>query len=134
MVVTADGFGNFPYTVQGGEFRIIGRSGEGVGADAVKPYPPPLNFSLQVPEGTIDPSVVFLPGNIMVEPFLMGPSQVILGVVQQVAVKGVQPQAIQGSANLVVEKIRMNAVLQTIRVFNDLFKRIPVFLRCWLRA
>ena len=126
MMRIAHGRGNLPYPLQRGEFGILGRCGEGVGADAVKPNAPPLHLIFQVTKRPLDSPVVFLLSTLTVNPLLVGPPQVILGIVQQVCVKGVQAQPLQGPLNLIVEKPRVNAVFQTIGVFDDLLERIAV--------
>jgi hypothetical protein len=51
-----------------------------------------------------------------------GPSQVILGIVQKISIQGFQLQPVQASRELIFDKLRVIAVLQTLVVRHQFLK------------
>ena len=128
VVVVSDGLSDGQHAVQRGEFRIVRIRRKRIGADAVEPDAPPGYLGFQENESLFDTPIVFPVGGFPPHPLLVGPPQIILRVVQQVAVDGLQIQALQRTADLVLQKIRMNAMAQSLGVIYDLFKWVALGL------
>ena len=54
----------------------------------------------------------------------MGPTQVVLGIVQKIEIQGAQPESFQAAAQLILQKPGMNAVFQSLGIDYELLERI----------
>ena len=107
---------------------IIGRRNQGVGAYAVAAQAAGRDLALQIGKGLLYAAVILAPGLIHLQALVLGPAQVIFRVVQEKNVHALKAQPLQAAAQLVVQKLRMDAVLQARGVFHQICKRLSLGL------
>jgi hypothetical protein len=116
VVLGGKGFRDFPHSFQRGEFRIGSRGGEAIGADAIKADSTSFNFVLQVLERTSYTAVVFMPSLLQDETSFNGPAEIVFGIVEKIKIQTAESQSFHTPGKLIFQKLRMNAVFQSICV------------------
>jgi hypothetical protein len=116
VMLRADGRGHLPDSFKAGELRVGGGCREGVGADAVPADAAPGDLRFEMAEGVCDAPVVFDLRRGRVHTVMGRPSQVVLGVVQQIDVDRLESQAFERPRQLVLEELRVDAVLEAVGV------------------
>ena len=76
---------------------MVGRSRKRVGADAVIANPSLHHLFFQIFKSGFYASIVFVPGRFKGLPILLGPFEIVFGIVQQIKIQRLQVEAFQAA-------------------------------------
>ena len=122
-VVTAPGRGlrDREHARQRDELGVVGGPRARVGGDAVRADPARRDLALEPGEGLLQPPVELLaPPLQLALAALVGVAEVVLRVVEEAHVQGVEPQARERARELVGQEVRAHAVPDPVAVLDHL--------------
>ncbi len=117
-------FRNLPDPLEAGELRIGGGGWKRIGADSIPADPAANRLRFEVAKGIFNAPVVFGLRSVRRRAVLYGPAKVIFGIVQQKDIQRLQLQALEAAGQLVLQKRRMDAVLQPLAIGDQIRERL----------